>query len=50
MIEISLKAARNVILDAQGLRTSKSCKSVLDVARRIHSIQIVIDTKYITIF
>ncbi len=40
MIEISLKDARNVILDAQGLRTSKPCKSVLDVARRIHNIQI----------
>jgi len=40
MIEISLKDARNFILDAQGLRTSKPCKSVLDVARRIHNIQI----------
>ncbi len=40
MIEISLEDARNCILDAQGLRTSKPCKSVLDVARRIHNIQI----------
>jgi uncharacterized protein YcaQ len=40
MIDLSIEDARNVVLNAQGLRTSKPCKSVLDVARRIHSIQI----------
>jgi uncharacterized protein YcaQ len=40
MIELSLDQARNMILDAQGLRTQKPCTSVADVARRVHSIQI----------
>jgi len=40
MIEVSLKQVRQNILDAQGLRTKKPCKSVIDVAQRIHSIQI----------
>ena len=40
MLEISLEQARRFILDLQGLRTEKPSKSVLAVARRIHSIQI----------
>lgn len=40
MIEVSLEQARQIILDAQGLRTKKSCKSVVEVAHRIHNIQI----------
>lgn len=40
MIEVSLHQARQFILDMQGLRTLKLCKSVVDVAQRIHSIQI----------
>jgi uncharacterized protein YcaQ len=40
MIEVSLEQARNYILDAQGLRTEKPCTSILDVAKRVHSIQI----------
>jgi len=40
MIEVSLDQARQFILDIQGLRTLKPCKSVIDVAQRIHSIQI----------
>ncbi len=40
MIEASLEDARKLVLDAQGLRTANPCKSVVEVARRIHSIQI----------
>lgn len=40
MIEVSLEQARQFILDTQGLRTKRPSKSVVDVTRRIHSIQI----------
>lgn len=40
MIEISLEQARQFILDTQGLRTTKPCKSIIDVANRVHNIQI----------
>jgi uncharacterized protein YcaQ len=40
MLEVSPSQARRFILDIQGLRTSRKSRSVLDVARRIHSIQI----------
>jgi len=40
MIEVPLEHARNFILDAQGLRTKSPCTSVLEVAKRVHSIQI----------
>ncbi|MGY5879176.1 MAG: crosslink repair DNA glycosylase YcaQ family protein [Candidatus Thorarchaeota archaeon] len=40
MIEITVEEARRLILDVQGLRTSKSCRSTIDVAKRIHNIQI----------
>ncbi|TFG29061.1 winged helix-turn-helix domain-containing protein [Candidatus Thorarchaeota archaeon] len=40
MLEVSIEQAHRYILDVQGLRTNKPCKSVLDVARRIHNIQI----------
>jgi uncharacterized protein YcaQ len=40
MLEISVEQAKRFILDMQGLRTIKPSKSVLAVARRIHSIQI----------
>ncbi len=40
MLETSSNAARKFILDVQGLRTENPSKSVLKVAKRIHSIQI----------
>ncbi|MFX0054635.1 MAG: winged helix-turn-helix domain-containing protein [Promethearchaeota archaeon] len=40
MLEVTLDQARRFILETQGLRTSRQSRSVLDVARRIHSIQI----------
>ncbi|MHA1948800.1 MAG: winged helix-turn-helix domain-containing protein [Candidatus Thorarchaeota archaeon] len=40
MIESAIADARKFVLDVQGLRTASSCKSVLDVANRIHNIQI----------
>ncbi|MFW9786118.1 MAG: winged helix-turn-helix domain-containing protein [Candidatus Thorarchaeota archaeon] len=40
MFEVPIEKARRFILDVQGLRTSKPCKSVMDVANRIHNIQI----------
>ncbi len=40
MIEVSSDTARRFILDVQGLRTENPSKSVLGVAKRIHSIQI----------
>ena len=40
MIEVSSDTARRFILDVQGLRTEKPSKSVMSVAKRIHSIQI----------
>jgi len=40
MIEVSLVQAKQFILDIQGLRTEKPSKSVVDVAGRIHNIQI----------
>ena len=48
MIEVSQEQAQRFILDVQGLRTEKPSVSLLKVARRIHNIQIVIYTKYIT--
>ncbi|MFW9966334.1 MAG: winged helix-turn-helix domain-containing protein [Candidatus Thorarchaeota archaeon] len=40
MLEVTVDQAKRFILDIQGLRTSRQSRSVLDVARRIHSIQI----------
>lgn len=40
MIEVSLEDARNFVLDAQGLRTESPSMSIMDVAERIHNIQI----------
>jgi len=40
MLEVTLDQAKSFILDVQGLRTSKPCKSVVDVAKRVHNIQI----------
>lgn len=40
MIEISLEQAQRFILEKQGLLTTKPAKSVLEVARRIHNVQI----------
>ncbi|MHA2022356.1 MAG: winged helix-turn-helix domain-containing protein [Candidatus Thorarchaeota archaeon] len=40
MLEVSLDDAKRLVLDAQGLRTNNPCKSVVEVAHRIHSIQI----------
>lgn len=40
MIEISPEQARGFILKTQGLRTNKPSKSIVDVAKRIHNIQI----------
>jgi uncharacterized protein YcaQ len=40
MIEVSLEEARSFVLDVQGLRTDKPGKSVMNVANRIHNIQI----------
>jgi uncharacterized protein YcaQ len=40
MIEVSPEQTRRFILETQGLRTKKPCKSVMDVARRVHNIQI----------
>jgi uncharacterized protein YcaQ len=40
MLDISREQAKRFVLDIQGLRTDNRCKSVLDVARRIHNIQI----------
>ncbi len=40
MLEVTLNQARRFILDIQGLRTRRQSRSVLNVARRIHSIQI----------
>jgi uncharacterized protein YcaQ len=40
MIQVSLEGARAFILDTLGLRTERPCESILDVARRIHNIQI----------
>ncbi len=40
MIEVSKEQAQNYILDSQGLRTRRPCKSVLEVAKRVHNIQI----------
>ncbi|GAG88517.1 unnamed protein product, partial [marine sediment metagenome] len=40
MIEVSLDDAKRLVLDAQGLRTNNPCKSVVEVAHRIHNIQI----------
>ena len=40
MIEVSLEEARRFVLDVQGLRTDKPSKSVMNVANRIHNIQI----------
>jgi len=40
MIDVSLDDAKRFVLDVQGLRTDNPCKSVVEVAHRIHSIQI----------
>ncbi|MHA1908819.1 MAG: winged helix-turn-helix domain-containing protein [Candidatus Thorarchaeota archaeon] len=40
MIELSKEDAQNLVLEVQGLRTAKPCKSAMDVAHRIHNIQI----------
>ncbi|MGC9779634.1 MAG: winged helix-turn-helix domain-containing protein [Candidatus Heimdallarchaeota archaeon] len=40
MIEISQEQAQNFILEKQGLRTKSPSKSIMDVVRRIHNIQI----------
>jgi len=40
MLEISPEKVRSLILEVQGLRTKEPCKSVMDVANRIHNIQI----------
>jgi uncharacterized protein YcaQ len=40
MIEVSLEDARRFALDIQGLRTDNPSKSMMDVANRIHNIQI----------
>lgn len=40
MLEITLDNAKRFILDIQGLRTSTPFKSMMDVANRIHNIQI----------
>ena len=40
MLEVTTNQARRFILDIQCLRTNKQSRSVLDVARKIHSIQI----------
>ncbi|MFW9809814.1 MAG: winged helix-turn-helix domain-containing protein [Candidatus Thorarchaeota archaeon] len=40
MLEVTLDMAKSYILDTQGLRTRNPCKSVMDVAHRIHNIQI----------
>ena len=40
MIEISLEQAQRFILEKQGLLTSKPSQTTLDVAKRIHNIQI----------
>ena len=40
MLEVTLDHAKRFILDVQGLRTGTPCKSMMDVAYRIHNIQI----------
>ncbi len=40
MIEVPLEKAQNFILEKQGLRTKSPSKSIIDVAKRIHNIQI----------
>ncbi len=40
MIEVSPEQAKQFILDTQGLRTDNPCKSITDVACRVHNIQI----------
>ncbi|MFW9833592.1 MAG: winged helix-turn-helix domain-containing protein [Candidatus Thorarchaeota archaeon] len=40
MLEVTPEQARSFILDIQGLRTKKPPKSIIEVAHRIHSIQI----------
>ena len=40
MIEVSREQAQRFILDVQGLRTEKPSESILEVAKRIHNIQI----------
>jgi len=40
MIEVSQEQAQRFILDVQGLRTAKPSRTILKVAKRIHSIQI----------
>lgn len=40
MLEVSPEQVKRLVLDVQGLRTDNPCKSVVDVANRIHNIQI----------
>jgi uncharacterized protein YcaQ len=40
MIEVSSNTARRFVLDVQGLRTEKPSRSIMSVAKRIHSVQI----------
>ena len=40
MLEVTLDQARSFILDVQGIRTSKPCRSMMDVVYRIHNVQI----------
>ncbi|MFW9926142.1 MAG: winged helix-turn-helix domain-containing protein [Candidatus Thorarchaeota archaeon] len=40
MLEITPDQVRSFILDIQGLRTNKPCASAMEVAQRIHNIQI----------
>ncbi len=48
MIEVSQEQAQRFILDVQGLRTKKSSRTILKVAKRIHNIQITMCLQYIT--
>ncbi len=40
MIEVAPDQARSFVLDTQAIRSNSPCQSVMDVARRIHNIQI----------
>ncbi len=40
MLEVTREQAKRFVLDVQGLRTDNRCRSILDVAHRIHNIQI----------
>ena len=40
MLEVSQSQAQHLVLDVQGLRSRRPCRSVLDVVRRVHNVQI----------